>query len=189
MTANCASIFSPLRAASISAPASSSTTATRLTPMLPCLGGNTFTLNNTTYTSDPSDPINGTGKVDFVKAGPMFTVGWGNLLPRNHHHFSVPVELGVIYTSAPRTTVNLDGSACDATGLICFSTTSNPTFQANVQAEQNKLNNDMSAIKFYPVISAGFGFSFEAGLFGASRASGEECSPRCKPWVVQAVRD
>src|SRR5579864_4150182 len=28
-------------------------------------GGKTFTLNNTTYTSDPSDPINGAGKVDF----------------------------------------------------------------------------------------------------------------------------
>jgi hypothetical protein len=44
-------------------------------------GGNTFTRNNTTYASDPTDPITGTGKVDFAKAGPMFTVGWGNLLP------------------------------------------------------------------------------------------------------------
>jgi hypothetical protein len=123
-------------------------------------GGHTFTLNNTTYSSDPADPINGTGKIDFIKAGPMVTVGWGNLLPRNHHHFSVPVELGVIYTGAPRTALNLGGSACDAAGLICFSTTSNATFQANVQAEQDKLNKDMSAFKFYPVISVGFGFNF-----------------------------
>jgi hypothetical protein len=123
-------------------------------------GGKTFTLNNTTYTSDPSDPINGAGKVDFVKAGPMLTVGFGNLLPRNHHPFSVPVELGVIYTGAPRTTLNLGGSACDATGSICSSTTAYPSFQANVQAEQDKLNKDMSAFKFYPVISAGFGFNF-----------------------------
>jgi hypothetical protein len=123
-------------------------------------GGQTFTLNNTTYASDPTDPINGTGKVDFVKAGPMFTVGWGNLLPRNHHHFSVPVELGAIYTGAPRTALNLGGSACDATGLNCVATNSDPAFQANVQAEQNKLNKDMSAFKFYPVISVGFGFNF-----------------------------
>lgn len=132
----------------------------RITANASVPGGQTFTLNNTTYSSDPADPINGAGKVDFVKAGPMFTVGWGNLLPRNHHHFSVPVELGVIYTGAPRTALNLGGSACDATGLICFSTTSNPSFQANVQAEQDKLNKDMSAFKFYPVISAGFGFNF-----------------------------
>lgn len=123
-------------------------------------GGQTFTLNNTTYSSDPTDPIKGAGKVDYVKAGPMFTVGWGNLLPRNHRHFSVPVELGVIYTGAPRTALNLGGSACDAAGLICFSTTSNPSFQADVQAEQDKLNKDMSAFKVYPVISVGFGFNF-----------------------------
>jgi len=29
-----------------------------------------------------------------------------------------------------------------------------------VQAEQNKLNQDMSAFRFYPVISAGFGVNF-----------------------------
>jgi hypothetical protein len=67
-------------------------------------GGKTFTLNHTTYASDPTDPINGTGKVDFAKAGPMLTVGWGNLLPRNRRHFSFPFEVGVIYTGAPRRT-------------------------------------------------------------------------------------
>jgi hypothetical protein len=123
-------------------------------------GGKTFTLNNTTYASDATDPIAGTGKVDFAKAGPMFTVGWGNLLPRNHRHFSVPFEVGVIYTGAPRTALNLAGSACDADGVNCLSVNSDPTFQANVQAERNKLNKDMSAFKFYPVISVGFAFNF-----------------------------
>jgi hypothetical protein len=123
-------------------------------------GGNTFTLNHTDYKSDPADPIGGTGKVDFAKAGPMFTVGWGNLLPRNHRHFSLPVELGVIYTAAPRTALNLGGSACDASGVNCLSVTSDPKFQANVQAERDKLNRDVSAFKFFPVISAGFAFNF-----------------------------
>jgi hypothetical protein len=122
--------------------------------------GNSFTLNSTTYTSDPTNPITGSGKVDFIKAGPMFTVGWGNLLPRNHRHFSAPVEVGVIYTGAPRTALSMQGGACDASGLNCLVVNSNAPFQANVQAEQNKLNNDISAFKFYPVISAGFGFSF-----------------------------
>ena len=123
-------------------------------------GGNTFTLNDTTYTSDPSDPITGTGKVDFVKAGPMFTVGWGNLLPRNHRHFSVPFEVGFVYTGSPRAALNIGGSACDASGLFCQSVSSDPTFQANVQSEKNKLDHDMSAFKFYPVISIGFAFNF-----------------------------
>ena len=123
-------------------------------------GGNTFTLNHTDYTSDRADPIRGTGKVDFRKAGPMFTVGWGNLLPRNNRRFSFPFEVGVIYTGAPRTALNLGGSACDASGANCLSVTSDPNFQANVQSERDKLNKDVSAFKFYPVISAGFAFNF-----------------------------
>lgn len=123
-------------------------------------GGKTFTLNDTTYASDPTNPISGTGKVDFIKAGPMFTAGWGNLLPRNGRHFSVPFEIGFIYTGAPRTTLNMGGGACDADGLNCRAVNSDPTFQTNVQAEKNKLDKDMSAFKFYPVISVGFAFNF-----------------------------
>jgi hypothetical protein len=123
-------------------------------------GGSTFTLNDTTYTSSPTDPITGTGKVDFIKAGPMFTVGWGNLLPRNHRHFSFPVELGVIYTGAPRTALSMGGTACDSTGLNCLDVSSNAAFQADVQAQQNKFNKDISPFRFYPVISAGFAVNF-----------------------------
>lgn len=124
------------------------------------LGSKTFTLNHTTYVSDPTNPLAGTGKVDFVKAGPMLTVGWGNLIPRNHRHFSVPFEVGFIYTGAPRTALSMWGGACDSSGVNCFDAGSDPTFQANVQAEKIKLDNDMSAFKFYPVISIGFAFNF-----------------------------
>jgi hypothetical protein len=57
-------------------------------------GSQTFTLNHVTYASDPSDPVGGNGKVDFNKAGPMITVGWGNLLPRNHRRFSCSLRSG-----------------------------------------------------------------------------------------------
>jgi hypothetical protein len=120
-------------------------------------GGKTFTLNGATYTSDPADPVTGLGKVDFKKAGPMFTLGWGNLLPRGHRRFSVPFEIGAIYTGAPRAALNLAGSACDSNGANCTPIASNPAIQANMLAEQNKLNKDMNAFKFYPVISIGFG--------------------------------
>jgi hypothetical protein len=120
--------------------------------------GKTFTLNDTTYTSDPADPVTGVGKVSFKKAGPSFTLGWGNLLPRNHHRFSVPFEIGAIYTQAPQALLNLTGSACDSTGANCTAIASTPSIQANVLAEQNKINKDMAPFKFYPVISLGFGF-------------------------------
>jgi hypothetical protein len=122
--------------------------------------GQTFTLNGTTYSSDPADPVTGTGKVDFKKAGPMFTLGWGNLLPRGHGRISVPFEIGAIYTGSPQASLNLAGSACDSSGANCSAIASNPSIQSNVVAEQNRLNTDMAAFKFYPVISLGFGVKF-----------------------------
>jgi hypothetical protein len=119
-------------------------------------GGQSFTLNGTSYTSDPSDPVIGTGKISFNKTGPMLSLGFGNLVPR-HHRFSVPVEIGAIYTRPPNMALNLTGSACDSTGLYCNSIPSDPSIQANVEAESAKIQKDMSSFKFYPVISIGFG--------------------------------
>lgn len=123
-------------------------------------GGNTFTLNDTDYVSDSANPIHGSGKIDFRKTAPMISVGWGNLVPRSGRHFSVPVELGVIFSGAPRAAINLDGGACDSSGLNCQSINADPSFQSNVQEEQDKINHDMSPFKYYPVISVGFGFRF-----------------------------
>jgi hypothetical protein len=123
-------------------------------------GGQTFTLNNATYASDPTNPVAGSGKIDFKKAGPILSVGWGNLLPGSHRHISIPFEIGAVYTDSPRTSLNLTGSACDASGSNCRAISSDPTVQGNIQAEKNKLNKDMAPFKFYPVISLGFGVNF-----------------------------
>ena len=122
-------------------------------------GGQTFTLNGTTYSSDPATPVTGRGKISFNTAGPMFTLGWGNLVPRRHR-FSVPFEIGAIYTGAPQTVLGLTGKACDSTGANCRSISSDAAIQSNVAAEKNKLDKDMASFKFYPVISLGFGFKF-----------------------------
>lgn len=119
-------------------------------------GGQSFTLNGTTYTSDPADPVVGTGKISFSKAGPMLTMGFGNLVPRRHR-FSVPFEIGAIYAGAPTMALNLTGSACDSSGQNCSSIATDPTLQSNVQAEREKINKDVAPLKFYPVISLGFG--------------------------------
>lgn len=121
-------------------------------------GGQTFTLNHVDYTSDPSKPITGTGKLLMGhKAAPMFLFGFGNLAPR-HGHFSVSFELGAAFTGAPSTTLNLTGNACDSFG-ICASTSS-PKIQSDIQAEQAKLNHDVSPFKVFPVLSLGFGYKF-----------------------------
>jgi len=123
-------------------------------------GGQSFTLGGVTYYSDTAAPTTGTGKINFNQAAPTLTVGWGNLVPRRHSkHISVPVELGVAFQGSPQATLNLAGNVCASPGAGCRSV-SDPTVQANVAAEQNKINNSMSFFQAYPIISVGFGYKF-----------------------------
>jgi hypothetical protein len=123
-------------------------------------GGQTFTLGGTDYMSDPSSPLSGNGKLAFSKAGPMFLLGWGNLARRSERHFGMTFDIGAVYQGVPRTTLSFAGRACDSFGLNCTDVTTNPTFQSNVVSEQAKINHSASPLRFYPVISFGFGYKF-----------------------------
>ena len=124
-------------------------------------GGQTFTLNGTTYTSDASNPITGTGKLSFTKVAPKITVGVGNLIPRSGRHWSILAEAGVSYQGSPNAALSFQGTACDqSVPPNCVNAATDPTVQANVAAEQTKINNKLSIFKFYPLVSVGFGFNF-----------------------------
>jgi len=123
-------------------------------------GGQSFTLNGTTYLSDAANPVTGTGKLTFYKAAPMILLGFGNLVPRSKSRFSVSFEVGAAYQGPPRAALGLSGSACDSTGLNCRTISSDPTIQSNVLAEQAKINKSASPFRFYPVVSFGVGYKF-----------------------------
>jgi hypothetical protein len=120
-------------------------------------GNHRFTLGGQTY-SDPSAPVTASGKMNFNQVSPTATVGWGNLVRRNKR-FSIPVELGAAFQGSPKTTLNLTGNICNVPGSSCVST-SDPTVQSNIVAEQTKINKSLSAFKVYPIISVGFGYKF-----------------------------
>jgi hypothetical protein len=122
-------------------------------------GGRTFTLGGTTYMSDPTNPVSGNGKTNFYTVAPMFLIGYGNLVPRSGRHFSVPVEVGFVFQGSPNVKLNLTGSVCNPSGVACRSV-SDPTIQSQVQAEQKKINNDISWTQVYPVASVGLAFKF-----------------------------
>ena len=124
-------------------------------------GSQTFSLGGTQYLSDPAAPVTGNGKIQFNRAAPLATFGWGNLVSRKAgKHFSVPVELGIAFQGAPKATLNLAGSVCNPDGSSCRTIASDSTVQANIVSEQTKLNNSMSFFKVYPIISVGFGYKF-----------------------------
>jgi hypothetical protein len=121
-------------------------------------GGNSFTVGNTSYTSDPSDPIHGTGTFNFGnRYAPRVSLGFGNMLPRSGH-WALETEAGFQYISQPTVLYVIDGSGCTGPGnLNC-----GPINQSDVKQEQTDLQNDLSGLRFYPILSIGLSYKIGA---------------------------
>jgi hypothetical protein len=121
-----------------------------------------FTLNGNTYYSSSTDPIHASGTLHMGSvAAPTFGFGWGNIVPRKaNKHFSVPVEIGVAYVGYPHVDLSFVGSTCDEFGTACQDVSNNPTFQQDLSAQRSKYQADLSALRFYPILSIGFGYKF-----------------------------
>jgi hypothetical protein len=121
-----------------------------------------FTLNGNTYYSSATDPIHASATLQLgSKAAPTFGFGWGNIVPRKaNKHFSVPVEIGFAYVGYPSVDLGFIGSTCNEFGTACQTVGNNPTFQQDLAAQKNKYRDDLSALRFYPILSIGFGYKF-----------------------------
>lgn len=123
--------------------------------------GSTITLNGQDYISSYSDPLRGGGRIDFRKVSPGFSLGFGNLIPRDRSHFSIPVEMGFYYVGQPNLQVSFTGSACDPNfpaSVGCQSVDQDPTFQQNLAAFKARTNHNLSYASFFPMFSIGFGY-------------------------------
>ncbi len=126
-------------------------------------GGQSFSLGDGgNYTSDPSNPIHGTASFVFGNSfAPRLTMGVGSILPR-FGRVSFPLEMGVQYTAAPQVKLAITGNSCGnqtqsdgSTSYGCGSVD-----QTNVAQEQSELQNDISPLRFYPIVSLGVSFRF-----------------------------
>jgi hypothetical protein len=121
-----------------------------------------FTLNNVNYYSDPSDPLTGSAKITFPVAGPEFTVGFGNMLPRRpRQHWSIPFELGAAYLGTGSTQLNFNGSACTALGgNNCMQVSTFRRFQSDLAAEQVTIQGYVKDARFFPIARVGLSYKF-----------------------------
>jgi len=123
-------------------------------------GGGSFSLNGVSYISDASDPVTGTGMISSRKVAPEVLLGFGNLVPRSSRHFTVNVDLGVAFQGSLNAQLNLGGSVCAPQGAGCAPVSAQPMVQANVVAEQSRINNSLAPFKYYPVVRLSIGYKF-----------------------------
>ncbi len=86
------------------------------------------------------------GKVDFGSVAPVVSVGWNKKVTKN---FSLMAELGAMYTGAGDLSISSTGGV-----------SSDPTFQAELEAERAEIQDDLDSFKVYPVIQFGASLRF-----------------------------
>ncbi len=123
--------------------------------------GQKFSLGDENLFSNAANPVTGSANISFAnKIAPSLLMGWGNIIPHGDRRWSIPFELGVVYSRAPTTTLSFGGSACLQNGTNCRSIATDPSLQADVTREQNNMNSDLSVLKVLPVLSLGFSYKF-----------------------------
>ncbi len=123
--------------------------------------GSVISMNGRDYISSPTDPLHGSGRIDFRKIAPGFSIGFGSIIPRGKSGISIPVELGFYYAGQPSLRVGFTGSACDASvpsPLGCQSVDMNPAFQQSLAAFTARNNRNLGYARFFPIFSVGFAY-------------------------------
>jgi hypothetical protein len=123
--------------------------------------GKYFELGDQGFINSVDDPLNGTASVVFPRTvAPMVTFGFRNLLRKTgeSQRLSFPVEFGLAYTGAAKIDVTLNGTACVLEG--CFTFAENAEAQDSLKAEIRKLNNRLSYLPVYPIVSLGANYRF-----------------------------
>jgi len=119
--------------------------------------GRKFSLGNEDLISNN---VSGNASVSYERVAPSLLLGWGNLVPRGQRRWSIPVEIGIVYTRAPTASLTLTGTACDFRGQNCRSIAADPQLQSDLKSEQDDMNHDLKDLKIYPVIGVGFSYKF-----------------------------
>ena len=115
--------------------------------------GGTYTINNTTYTAAEIGSLTGRLKLG-NSVSPYVGFGWGDPVGTSHRvHFLF--DVGAIYGGTPNVTLTANcGTAAPPGSPACTQ------LQSDVLVEKQKLQNDVSVIKWYPVVTFGVAYRF-----------------------------
>ncbi|MDT8317587.1 MAG: hypothetical protein RQ824_06295 [bacterium] len=106
----------------------------------------TYTIGDTTYTIGEVGQLH--GKVDFDDVAPYASIGWGNAVGKNRN-ITFSFELGAVFQGSPN--VDLTATGTSASDLA---------FQAELQKEEDNLQDELDDYKIYPVAAIGLSYHF-----------------------------
>ncbi len=87
-------------------------------------------------------------KVDWKSFAPYAGIGWGNSFKGGR--LTLMTDVGVMFTGSP--TVRLEGNVQDPALL--------PFFEDDLRREEAKLRDELSDLKYYPVLTIGLSYRF-----------------------------
>ncbi|MBU0549730.1 MAG: hypothetical protein KKH80_01080 [Candidatus Omnitrophica bacterium] len=105
-----------------------------------------YTIGSATYTAAQVGSL--TGELDFDEVNPYLGIGWGNAVGKNKQ-WSFSFDIGVVYQGSPKVDLSANGTL-----------SGNAAFQANLDREEQNLEDELEDYQFYPVISLGVCYSF-----------------------------
>ncbi|HOY09002.1 MAG TPA: hypothetical protein PLB05_02875 [Candidatus Omnitrophota bacterium] len=105
-----------------------------------------YTLGDVTYTSSQVGTLK--GNIGFNDLAPYLGIGYGNPFGADGS-WLLSLDFGVMYQGEPEVDLSADGLLAN-----------NPAFLGDLQREEDNLENDISAFKFYPVIALGITYRF-----------------------------
>ncbi len=109
----------------------------------------TYEFNNQIYSADNIGSVRGRGR--FNRTVPYLGIGWGNA-SRAENRIGFSTDLGVLYQDSAR--VDLQAFNCTLPAGLCTQ------LNADLNAEAEELEEEMSDYKWWPVLKLGVYFQF-----------------------------
>lgn len=106
-----------------------------------------YDIGGTTYT--PAQIGTFGGSVNFDDMAPYVGIGWGNAVEQGQR-LTFAIDVGVLMQGKPKVDFTSTGGTLS----------SDPTFQSNLAAEEQQLQDSLNDYDMYPVISLGLAFQF-----------------------------
>ncbi|GGA56265.1 hypothetical protein GCM10011507_04480 [Edaphobacter acidisoli] len=122
--------------------------------------GDTIRISGNLFGSSATDPLHVTGRVDFRKISPGLSLGFGNILPRKHGRFTMPVEFGFYYAGKPSLQVGFTGSSCDpeADTVVCQPAAQDSRLQQSTAAAIARRDHYLNDARIFPIFSIGIAY-------------------------------